>query len=152
MVVAPYSQCDIGRNNDVSPVSSDQTTSPFFFFSAWSVACESAVGLCVLAESLLECKSCESPFSVVIKMHDGRTLDEEHVVVPIYQIGAVVVAFFVQVPQFVVSEFFHIHWYFHGPRLNNLTELIPFFKSEQLKVDELLERGHYLFLIVDEVE
>jgi hypothetical protein len=103
LVVASHSQSNIRRDHDVSPVSPHQAARPILLLLARSIAGKRPVGLGVLAKTLLEGQTGQSPLLVVIVMHNGRAGHQEHVKVPVHQVRPIVVAFFEVESQFLVS-------------------------------------------------
>ena len=88
----------------------------------------------------------------MVEVDHRRTLQQQHVVVPINEVAAVVISLLVKVPELVVPELVHIEGHFHRPALDDLAELVPLLEPQQLQADQLLQRSHYRLLVVDEVQ
>lgn len=101
-VIAFNSHRNVWRYDDVAPESSHQARRPLLLLLAFRIRRERPVGLGVSAESLLECESAHPPLFVVVVVHDGRTPNQQHIVVPINEISPVVVPLFVKEPYLLI--------------------------------------------------
>lgn len=85
-------------------------------------------------------------------MNDGSKLAEEHVEVPVDEVGPVVIPFFEEKPEFIFPLFLHVEGHLNGPALDNLAEVVPVFKFKHVETDKSFERSHDVLFIMDEVE
>jgi hypothetical protein len=81
----------------------------------------------------------------MVEVDDGGELRQQHVVIPIDEIGAVIIAGLEEVPESLVPELDDIEVNFlcnreecTGPRLHDFTQFVSLYKLEELEVDEVL--------------
>ena len=108
MIITLHSECNVRRYDDISPIALNQTGSSFLFLPTRCIARQGSIGLSVATKSLFISQAGHPPFFVVIEMNDGSALFEKHTEIPVDEVCSVVIAFFKEIANFVVSQLFHI--------------------------------------------
>lgn len=97
------------------------------YFLARHVAGQGAVGLDVSGESRLKGDTAFAPVPEMVPMAHRRDGFHPHLIIPIDQIGAVVIALTVEMAATGISVFFHVEGELGVPALEAVHQFIHFF-------------------------